>query len=77
MALEQLHSLEAAALKLGGISIWTLRSWIRDGRLHATKVGARVMLTESELERFVLSSNAPKAKADPDAQDSGPKGSRQ
>ena len=60
MALEELYSLVAAAKKLGGVSVWTIRSWIAHGKIQATKVGSRTMVTESELEKFVRSSNRPK-----------------
>jgi len=57
MALERLLSLQAAADRLGEISVWTLRSWIAKGKIRPTKVGSRTMVAESELERFVLSCN--------------------
>lgn len=51
--MERLLSIDAAALQLGGISPWTVRAWISQGRLRRTKVGRRTMLRESELERFI------------------------
>jgi excisionase family DNA binding protein len=59
MALERLFSIEEAAKWLGGVSPWTIRSWIATGRLQKTKVGRRTMISEGELEEFVRSSNAP------------------
>ena len=35
------------------ISKWTVRSYIRDGRLKPVRLGRRVLLTEDELERFI------------------------
>ena len=51
--MEALFSVEEAAKKLGGISPWTVRSWLSSGRLKRTKVGRRTMLAESELKRFI------------------------
>ena len=47
-----LNSVEEAA-KLLGISPWTVRSYIRVGRLRPVRIGRRVLLEEAELERFV------------------------
>lgn len=37
----------------GQVSPWTLRSWIRTGRLRAYKAGARVILKREDLEAFL------------------------
>lgn len=57
MGLELLFSIEEAAKRLGGVSKWTIRAWISQRRLKPTKIGSRTMLSESELEKFVLTSN--------------------
>lgn len=54
MAQDVLHSVPSAAKFLGGISIWTVRSWLSHGKLRRTKIGARTMIRESELERFLV-----------------------
>jgi excisionase family DNA binding protein len=36
-----------------GLSIWTLRAWIRQGNLSAVRLGRRVMVEPSELRRLV------------------------
>ena len=54
--MEKLFSFEDAAKQLGGVSPWSIRSWLSSGRLRPTKVGARTMISESELERFVAES---------------------
>lgn len=36
-----------------GISEWTLRSWLRTGRLPACKAGARVFIRREDLEAFL------------------------
>ena len=46
-----------AALRLGGVSRWTIYAWISQGRLTKTKVGSRVMISESDLEAFVANCN--------------------
>jgi excisionase family DNA binding protein len=50
--MKPLWSVEKAA-ELLGLSPWTLRAYIRDGRLRPVRLGRRVLLEESELERFV------------------------
>lgn len=51
-AMRPLRSVEEAAGLLG-ISKWTVRAYIRDGRLKAVRLGRRVLLSEEELERLV------------------------
>jgi len=51
--MEQLLSIEEAARRLGGISKWTLHSWLSQGKIRRTKVGRRTMIRESELEKMV------------------------
>jgi hypothetical protein len=45
----KLHSIESAAEFLGGLSPWTIRRWLSDGRLQRVKVGSRTMVTEQSL----------------------------
>lgn len=52
-----LKSVEQAA-ELLGISKWTVRSYIREGKLRPVRLGRRVLLPEEELERFVARSQA-------------------
>jgi len=47
-----LNSIEKAAGLLG-VSKWTVRSYIRAGKLKPVRLGRRVLLTDDELERFV------------------------
>jgi excisionase family DNA binding protein len=54
---------EAAGLL--GISPWTVRSYIRSGKLMPVRIGRRVLVEEAELERFVASGKS--AAAVPDA----------
>lgn len=41
------------AAKMLGLSHWTLRQWIRQGRLKAVRLGKRVMVEPNELQRLV------------------------
>jgi len=62
---ENLLSVEEAARRLGGISKWTIHSWLSQGKLRRTKVGRRTMIRESELQRVVrdpVASSQPRAK---------------
>jgi excisionase family DNA binding protein len=54
---QSLLSVEEAALKLGGVSRWTIYSWMSKGRLRKTKVGSRVMVAEADLQSFLDSCN--------------------
>lgn len=63
---DELLSVEEAARRLGGISKWTVHSWLSKGRLQRTKVGGRTMIRESELLKVVEDggkSSAPRSKA--------------
>ncbi len=56
--MQPLRSVEQAAGLLG-ISPWTVRSYIRDGKLKPVRLGRRVLVEETELERFIESGRAP------------------
>jgi len=53
MNMDDLLSVEEVARRLGGISIWTVRAWLSQGRLMRTKVGGRTMVRESELQKVM------------------------
>jgi excisionase family DNA binding protein len=36
-----------------GLSVWTLRAWIRQGKIAAIRLGRRVMIEPGELHRMV------------------------
>ena len=50
--MQPLKSIDEAAGLLG-ISPWTIRDYIRNGKLQPVRLGRRVLVEESELERFV------------------------
>jgi len=41
------------AAELTSLSHWTLRQYIREGRLRAVRIGRRVLIEPAELERLV------------------------
>lgn len=52
-----LLSVEDAAQRLGGVSRWTVYTWMSQKRLRKTKVGSRVMVAERDLEAFLAACN--------------------
>jgi excisionase family DNA binding protein len=68
LAVDSLFSVEEAARRLGGISKWTVHSWLSKGKLQRTKVGGRTMIRESELLKVIEDggkSAAPRQSRDP------------
>jgi excisionase family DNA binding protein len=53
-----LLSVEEATRRLGGVSKWTVYTWMSQGRLRKTKVGRRVMIAEQDLESFIAGCNS-------------------
>ena len=56
--MESLKSVEKAAEFLS-ISPFTVRAYLRDGKLKPTRIGRRVLLRQEELERFVMEQTFP------------------
>jgi excisionase family DNA binding protein len=54
---DRLYSVEDAAQYLGGLSKYTIHAWLSSGKLRRTKVGARTMIRESDLQAFIASCN--------------------
>ena len=50
--MDQLLSIVEAANILA-ISPWTVRAYVQSGKLNPVRIGRRVLLEESELERFI------------------------
>ena len=50
--MEPLHDVTSAA-KLLAVSPWTVRAYIRVGRLSPVRIGRLVRLDESEIKRFI------------------------
>jgi len=53
----EILSVQEAARRLGGVSKWTIYSWLSQGRLKKTKVGSRVMISECDLQNFIAKCN--------------------
>lgn len=55
-----------AAARLLAISPWTVRLYLRQGKLRAVRIGRRVLIEPAELERFVEEAkNASQATLEP------------
>ncbi len=50
---DQLLSVDEVARRLGGLSKWTVHTWLSQGKLRRTKVGGRTMIRESELQKVI------------------------
>jgi len=50
--LDRMLSVEQAADVLG-ISVWTVRKWICDGKIKSAKLGSRRMVPMSALKKFI------------------------
>lgn len=60
----RLVNLETAAEWLGGLSVWTLRKWIQEGKIRDTcLIGSRRMIPISEVERLIQEGRAAAMKA--------------
>jgi len=59
--MENLFSVDQAAKALA-VSHWTLRYWLKTGKLRGAKVGARRVIRESELQRLVVDDPRPRAR---------------
>lgn len=55
--MNQLYDVNDAARQLA-VSPWTVRAWIRQGKLRPVRIGRLVRLDEDELSRFVASNKA-------------------
>jgi excisionase family DNA binding protein len=58
---DQLMSIEDFATTLG-LSPWTIRAWIRDGKLNSFKVGSRRLLSPKEIDRLTKEGFQPASK---------------
>ncbi len=55
--MQELHSIEEVTRRLGGVSKWSVYSWLSQGKLRKTKIGSRVMVAESDLLAFIAACN--------------------
>jgi len=56
--MERLLSIALVAEHLG-VSPWTIRVWIKQGKLGSAKLGTRRLVPQSEVIRFLASSFTP------------------
>jgi excisionase family DNA binding protein len=56
--MERLLSIGMVAEHLG-VSPWTIRVWIKQGKLGSAKLGTRRLVPQSEVMRFLASSFTP------------------
>ena len=51
--MEQLALGLRQAAEAVGLSHWTLRAYVRQGKIRAVKIGKRILIEPSELQRLV------------------------
>jgi excisionase family DNA binding protein len=56
--MDRLISIEKAADVLG-VSPWTIRAWITQGKLGSAKLGSRRLLPESEIQKLIADARVP------------------
>jgi excisionase family DNA binding protein len=59
---EKLHPVKDAA-RLLGISVWTLRKKAYDGDVASVKIGVKLLIPESEIERLIRDGLRPRRAA--------------
>ena len=50
--MESLKSVEQAA-ELWGVSAWTVRAYVRQGKINPVRIGRRVLIEPREIERVI------------------------
>ena len=58
--MDKLLSVEQTA-DLLGVSKWTIRAWIAQGKLKSAKLGSRRLVPQSEVERVIADATIPRA----------------
>ena len=56
---ENLQPVKEAAQRLG-ISVWTLRKKAYEGNVASVKIGAKLLIPESEIDRIILEGMRPR-----------------
>jgi len=57
---DKLFSIQGSADYLGGVSTWTVRAWLSQGKINRTKIGARTMVRQSELNKLIRRGEGPR-----------------
>jgi excisionase family DNA binding protein len=50
---DRLLSIPATAEMLGGLSPWTVRKWLAEGKIYGVKLGSRRVIPLSEIKRLI------------------------
>lgn len=53
----------AEAEMLTGVSRWTWRRWAYNGRISSVKLGRRLLISQSEIDRLIAESTRPRVEA--------------
>jgi excisionase family DNA binding protein len=56
--MEKLQSIEKAAEVLG-LSAWTVRAYVRQGKIRPIRIGRRVLIEPSEIQRVITEGKKP------------------
>jgi excisionase family DNA binding protein len=54
----RLHEIDAAAKRLH-VTVYTLRKYVREGRISHARIGGRLLFSEEHLAEFVRSQTTP------------------
>jgi excisionase family DNA binding protein len=49
-----------------GLSVWTVRLWAYNGKIASHKLGSRLMVSQSEMDRVISESERPRVRACPE-----------
>ncbi len=60
----RLHEIDAAAKKLH-VTVYTLRKYVREGRITHARVGGRLVFTDAHLEEFIAANTTPRGIREP------------
>jgi excisionase family DNA binding protein len=52
-----------------GLSVWTMRAWVQNGKIATHKIGSRRLIARSEINRIIEESRVPARAGNKEAQD--------
>ena len=55
----ELLTIKAAATRLG-LSVWTIRKWVQNGKIESNKLGTRRLIPAAEVARLIKESTVPR-----------------
>jgi excisionase family DNA binding protein len=59
--MKSVETIDALAARLG-VSHWTIRAWLREGRVPFIRVGRRILVRVEDLEAFLEANYQPAAR---------------